>query len=108
MTGMEGTIVAVAGTICGLTIRELPAIILEKVFMYPHKTKKGEVVSTNGSAARIQLREDVKEVFVDTLKQDILPVLNQQTMILSQIAKTNSDMKDGILVLVDRGNKRGR
>ena len=102
MLPSEGLIVSVSGIIIGMVARELPSIIMEKVLMRKNHSKPEQ---SNGT--RLQLRDDVKDVFIDTLKQDVLPVLNQQTSILEKIAETNSQMKDGILILVDRG-KRGR
>lgn len=102
MTGLELTISSSAGAIVGLAARELPRIIMENVLRLPKREKKTEA---NGNGHRLQLRDDVKEVFVDTLKQDILPVLNQQVKILEALSNTNTQMKDGILILVERSNR---
>jgi len=104
MTGGESAIVSAAGIIVGLTLREIPSIIAEKVLLRKHKQTDEQ--KANGNGKRLEMRGDMKEVFVDTLKQDILPVLNRQTEILEAIAETNGQMKDGILVLVDRGKRR--
>lgn len=106
MTGGEGAIVSAASIIVGLTLRELPRIIMERVLL--RKSHKEEpVTGVNGNGGRrLELRTDVEKVFVDTLERDIKPVLERQTEILGQIAETNSQMKDGILILVDRGKRR--
>ena len=44
-------------------------------------------------------RDDVKEVFEDTLKADILPLLMRQTDILSSLANTTSTLKDSVVRL---------
>jgi len=106
MTGSEGLIISAAGVIVGMTVRELPRIVLEKVLLRRQPKSAEPPLYVNGNGKRLELRGDVEKVFVDTLSRDILPVLNQQTAILGQIAETNSQMKDGILILVDRGSKR--
>jgi len=101
ITFHEAAIVGIAGTICGLAVRELPAIVMEKVFMRTPKSK-----AVNGNGLNPTTRRDVKDVYEETLEIHVLPPLREHTKLLEQIAASNQAIKDGILKLVERTPRR--
>jgi hypothetical protein len=88
----------------GVVIREVPKVVLEKVFM--KQPTKGTLPNGNGLASAT--RRDVREVFDETLKAEVTPMLSQQTKILEAIAETNARMSEGITKLVTLEEYRGR
>jgi hypothetical protein len=99
MTGGEATLVMVAGVIVGGVVREIPGIIFERML----KLKR------NGTGnAGYATHNAIKEIFVDTLKADVMPLLQRQTDILEEMAKSNSGMKDSLLVLTTLQQERKR
>lgn len=99
MTGSEATLMAASGTLLGIVLREVPRIVMEKIFL------RKQPESSNGNGKRLELRADMKEIFVDILARDIAPIMNRQTEILGQIATTNESMAQHIAILVDRGER---
>ena len=93
MTGVEAAVVAAGFTFFGITVRELPGIILDKVFLRKHKNGASSTNgSVNGNGLSHASRSDVKEVLEYTLKADVIPLLQGQTQILQSLAATSSDL----------------
>jgi hypothetical protein len=104
MAGYETYITSVGWFFAGVVLREMPKIVLEKILMRNGK----QTAIPNGNGLPNSARRDVKEVFEDTLKADVLPILQQQSETLKSIAETNSKMSEGISRLVILEETRGR
>ena len=92
MTGIEAMVVATGFTIFGVTARELPGIILDRVFLRKHKHGGSSNGNVNGNGLSHASRQDVKEVLESTLKADVIPLIQEQTHILESLASTSSDL----------------
>ena len=92
MTPFDKIIVAIAIFLIGIITREGFRLLFDRILK-----KNG---NGNGVVKYLYVtRNDVKEVFEDTLKADILPLLNRQTDILQSLAITSSTLKDSMLRL---------
>ena len=58
MTGSEGLIISAAGVIVGMTVRELPRIVLEKVLLRRQPKSAEPPLYVNGNGKRLELRGD--------------------------------------------------
>jgi hypothetical protein len=110
----DTVVVSAAGMIAGFTLRELPRIFLDRVFV---RAKKTTPVESNGNGTageksvlywRDANRTDVALVVNEVLRAEVLPLLNRQTGILESLARTNEAMKDGVIKLVTLAERDGR
>jgi|SRR5579859_1560405 len=106
MTPGELAIVAPISAGIGAVAREIFKYGIKKILRMDEPTVSVSVTAppvnavpggTNGISS--SYRREVKEVFEDTLKADVLPILENQTRILQSMGDSQKDIRDGILKL---------